>query len=580
MSGGVDQIGLFARLRWRLFANAYRVFREGSIVRPATVLASSAIVWAFVFIVSWLGFHAIRNEAKVPIDGGIVVVLIGLLFFTLGGALVFSTGLILHGSLFNSAEAAFLLARPVTADHVFAYKFQGAMGFSSWAFILLGCPVLIAYGLACQAPWWFHASLPLFFLGFILLPGALGALLALLMANYLPNRRRTLWVLAGFALAAGVVWWVWGTVAESRAIAASGEAANEAFGALMNRMSFSAWLGLPSAWVARGLNAAARGDLAGTGWYLLLLWSNGLFAYIAVTWLASRIYRRGYNRLATGGDLRRRHGNAFLDRVLMWLLPFARPTLRQLVLKDFRTFRRDPQQWGQVVLFLTLLALYFSNIRRMFIHGIEWPFQNGLSMLNVAAISLLLCTYTGRFIYPMLSLEGRKFWILGLLPIGRDELVWGKFGFSAVGGLILSLPMVLFSDVMLGMPWHTMCVHAVTAVVLAAGLSGLSVGLGACMPNFKETDPSKIAVGFGGTVNLVVGLVFLLGLLAVMCGPYHAFMAAARPTPGTPQDAPGPISQLAWPVVGASLLLGIAAGAVAALIPLRMGVEALRRMEF
>ena len=66
------------------------------------------------------------------------------------------------------------------------------------------------------------------------------------------------------------------------------------------------------------------------------------------------------------------------------------------------------------------------------------------------------------------------------------------------------------SDVLLGMPWEAMVLHAVTVAVLAVGLSGLNVGLGAYMPNFRETDPSKIVVGFGGTVNMVIGLVFLV----------------------------------------------------------------------
>ena len=51
--------------------------------------------------------------------------------------------------------------------------------------------------------------------------------------------------------------------------------------------------------------------------------------------------------------------------------------------------------------------------------------------------------------------------------------------------------------------------HVVTVVVLALGLSGLSVGLGG-LPNFRETDPSKIAVGFGGTLNLILELILLV----------------------------------------------------------------------
>ena len=70
--------------------------------------------------------------------------------------------------------------------------------------------------------------------------------------------------------------------------------------------------------------------------------------------------------------------------------------------------------------------------------------------------------------------------------------------------------LIVFSDIMLGMSWEVVVMHAVTVAVLALGLSGLSVGLGAWMPNFRESDPSKIAVGFGGTLNLVAGLLFLL----------------------------------------------------------------------
>jgi len=79
-------------------------------------------------------------------------------------------------------------------------------------------------------------------------------------------------------------------------------------------------------------------------------------------------------------------------------------------------------------------------------------------------------------------------------------------------------------------------------------------------------------VGFGGTVNLVVGLLFLIGAVALMSGPYHGFMAAARPLPGEVLDSPGPIHVLAWPVVGVSVFMGVALGAAVTLIPLRWGV--------
>ena len=39
-----------------------------------------------------------------------------------------------------------------------------------------------------------------------------------------------------------------------------------------------------------------------------------------------------------------------------------------------------------------------------------------VSFLNLSVVGLLLSTFTTRFIFPMISLEGRRFWILGLLP--------------------------------------------------------------------------------------------------------------------------------------------------------------------
>ena len=60
-----------------------------------------------------------------------------------------------------------------------------------------------------------------------------------------------------------------------------------------------------------------------------------------------------------------------------------------------------------------------------------------------------------------------------------------------------------------------------TLLILCFGVSGISVGLGARFPDMRETDPSKIAAGFGGTLNLVASLLFIfvvLGIIARLAG--------------------------------------------------------------
>lgn len=96
------------------------------------------------------------------------------MFFALGSMLVFSSGLIQYASLFTGAETRFLLTTPARADQIFAAKFQTAIAYSSWAFVVLGFPILLAYGIRFQVHWHFYAFLPAFFLGYVLLPGMSG----------------------------------------------------------------------------------------------------------------------------------------------------------------------------------------------------------------------------------------------------------------------------------------------------------------------------------------------------------------------------------------------------------------------
>src|SRR5262249_11749134 len=133
---------------------------------------------------------------------------------------------------------------------------------------------------------------------------------------------------------------------------------------------------MPGHWMTRGLLAAARGDLLTTAFNLALVWSNGLFLYLLAAWTAKRLYRQAYNRVATGSSERRRYGGVWFDTLMSKLIPFLSPQTRLLIVKDFRTFRRDPAQWAQIVIFMVLSILYFGNMRWFYQQEIGRPFQN------------------------------------------------------------------------------------------------------------------------------------------------------------------------------------------------------------
>ncbi|MFO0810186.1 MAG: hypothetical protein U0746_16315 [Gemmataceae bacterium] len=563
----MSQFRVFQSLRWALVNNATRLLFGHSRLRLVTILLASLLIAGTVFAGAFEGFLLLKRQS-IPFSGRIVGILFDFLFLALSVLLVFSGGIILYSSLFTSPETAFLLATPAKADQVFAYKFQASVAFSSWAFLLMGLPILVAYGLAYAVPWGYYALLPVFFGGFLLVPGSIGAIGCFLVVNVTPQRRKQVLGAIVAILAVVLVWWTYTTLRQ--AVRGQG-ATRDTLQWLDNQFAFARAKVVPSHWMTRGLQAAARGDWLETAYPLTLLWANGLMLYLAAAYTAGRLYRRGYNRLATGGDLRRRYGGQWMDDALERVLFFVDRQTRLLIVNDFRTFRRDPAQWAQILIFAGLMLLYFLNSPQFYQSDRGRGFQHVIGFTNLLATAMLMCAYMSRFVYPMLSLEGRKFWILGLLPLERERLLRGKFAFAATGSIVIGVALVAISDVLLGMPAIAFAFHLPTVVVLAIGLSGLSVGLGAVVPNFRESDPSKIAVGFGGTMNLIAGLLYLLIVIALMAGPLHLAL-------GLSGEESLPRRAVPW-VVGAALC-GVAVGIAGTILPLRAGARVLKGMEF
>ena len=39
-------------------------------------------------------------------------------------------------------------------------------------------------------------------------------------------------------------------------------------------------------------------------------------------------------------------------------------------------------------------------------------------------------TFTSRFVFPMMSLEGSQMWLVGLWPMSRERVLWAKFCYA------------------------------------------------------------------------------------------------------------------------------------------------------
>jgi ABC-2 type transport system permease protein len=437
--------------------------------------------------------------------------------------------------------------------------------------------MLLAYGIVAAAPWYYYILLVPFVLAFLYIPVALGAILCLFVVRHFPNSRFAVLMIAVVLVLAAGIWMAWSMF--------SGPTDNLLtpgwFQELLGRLEVSDQRLLPSWWLSTGLLDASTGEWRDSVMFLALMISNALFFRQASLWVAAWMYRPAYSALYGKKVSRRKHPRSFgFDWLLDRAMGFLAPEMRLIIIKDLRLFRRDPLQWSQFLIFLGLLVLYFLNIRRFTYDISSMAWVNLVSFLNLSVVGLLLSTFTTRFVYPMLSLEGRRFWILGLVGVRRETILASKFFFAVGGSLIPCSTLVMMSDLMLRVHWLVILSHQLTCVVLCLGLGGIAVGLGAWLPSLREESPSRIAAGFGGTLTLVVSTLYILIVVLLTALPTHFYLVAQYATlSGDLGPRPGVDNWIRlWLALG--VLASFLIGAAATIFPLRMGLKAFRKMEF
>jgi ABC-2 type transport system permease protein len=544
-------LGLLFRVKARSVFNRLRQAVDEAPVRVAAAMLLIGLIWLGLYWLFWIVFHQFR---RTPLEATVAIPLIFNFFFVaMLALLMLSNAIIAYGALFGKDESAYLLTSPLTPLDVVTLKYVESLGLSSWSLIVLGLPLMMAMARHVEAPI-FYLLFIAFFLAFIPIPGALGMLLAWAAARFFPRRLVCVLALVGGALIAGFV--VWGM----HSLRLGDTAAEVWLRSFLARMSFVQSTFLPNHWVAMGIDHALHDQFYESGMYLCVTVANALFLSWIAVMIVSRYFDGAHDHAAAGrgSELRKAaHASGGLAGLVFFYLP--RP-LRLVAAKDLRIFSRDPLQWSQLVILFGLLILYLSNLPslRLDVAGSIWTLI--APFLNLCAISLILATFTCRFVFPLASLEGRKLWLVGLLPMPRGHLLLAKLAFAMTVTLLGALGAMGLAVVMLDLNLIWAVAHLGVTVAICFGLCGFSVGIGARLPMFNEPNVASIANGLGGTTNLLASLALIAVVLT--CMGFATWRSRYMP-----EDTPPDTIALAW-CLGAAVI-SIAAGTALLIIGAR-----------
>ena len=63
---------LFQSLRLQLFRNSMQIVLAQSWWRVATIAYCCMVIWVFLFMASWYGFHELRVRWKIPLEQNLI----------------------------------------------------------------------------------------------------------------------------------------------------------------------------------------------------------------------------------------------------------------------------------------------------------------------------------------------------------------------------------------------------------------------------------------------------------------------------------------------------------------------------
>ena len=564
----IAQSWVIIRAKLRMGAHQLASVRGESKLKVGVISVSAIGLWVGAFALFYFGFRflmVIGNDTTGEFNFGDLLMgrmlsIFGLAVFML---LTFSNVLVAFSTMYRSKEVVYLLQAPISFENFFYARFFESVAFSSWSLAYLGSPLLLAYGLQTKASALFYIAAPLYYLPFILIPACIGVFVAMVLVRVFPKLNTMTMIALAVAGVAGMGLYLFGIIRDTRV------AEDQLLPAFLSASGRVQSPFLPSLWTSEGILAAAQYNFSTAGYYFALLLSTALFAVWGTGQLAAVIFYPGYAYLM-GQDRQRIKlpGRGVLGRLERWLRFLPEP-LRGLAIKDIKLFWRDPTQWSQFVIFFGIMAIYIANLRNTSRYFEEEKWRLWVACLNTGALSLILATLTSRFVYPLISLEGRRFWILGLAPLTPRQLLWQKFWLSVGSTSVFTVPLAILSGYMLKLePLHYfMTVY--TIIIANFGLSGLAVGLGALYPNFLEDNPARIVSGMGGTLNLLVSVGYITWIIAAEVLVLQANLFGIFDTPAS--------FRLAF---AGTLLFTLLLSALATFAPMRAGLRNLHDSEF
>ena len=499
--------------------------------RSSGGMRSASVFFAVFGLAFWIGLFFLMHWLigafhEVEVFGPILTrKLMELLLMGMFGLLCFSNTVTGLSTFYLAEDLELVLSLPVPRWQFHLARLVDTMSQSSWMIIVFGLPVFLAYGLHHDAGWMYYGLLALVLPCFVAIPVSIGVVVASALVTFFPARKvRELLVFAG-VLALVFVVVMLRVFKPERLVDASNFDSVAAYVAELQAPIPSL---MPPAWASELLINGLQGrPLSMVTLGLLVTGAIGITGL--GRWITSAMYDSGRSRSQEAREARLAQ-SGWLDAALAFVTRPLKAQQAAIVIKDVKTFIRDPSQWSQLLLVGSIITICLVSVAALPVDVVRGPwmgtFRNVLAFAVLGLIGFVMAALAARFQFTAVSLEGWAWWVVRSSPITATEYMWAKLLPVLIPMILVGELLAIGSTYILGAGPFLMGVAAATAFLLALGISGIAVGMGASFPDFKVDNAARAAGGPAGIMFMVVSLTLVFAVISLEAYPVYVVLSA------------------------------------------------------
>jgi ABC-2 type transport system permease protein len=220
-----------------------------------------------------------------------------------------------------------------------------------------------------------------------------------------------------------------------------------------------------------------------------------------------------------------------------------------------------------------VVAIYVYNFKAIPIDGdgfLAQGMRDLATILNLGLGAFVTTAVAVRFVFPMVSLEGRSWWILRTAPVSLERIWWTKFWMGFAPLSLFAVGLVVLTNGILSVPALPATIIAGLLVGLVAAIVAMGLAFGAVHPKLDTGNAAQIATGFGAMVYMAAALGLTFVVVALAAWPIGTLLRVERF--GIPVST-AQVSAMAALVAGA-----LGTTLVATTVARRRGIAALARL--